>query len=624
MKIKLLPANIVIAFLSFCSVLFQPDAVYSQERVVALPAASNNNQRTGNTANKPTALGLPFFADFTTTQGFPSPALWNNQGGVYISNTMSGQQFSRGMAVFDANKQSSVPYDTLNPFHTVWADSLTSQPIDLSTNSPSDSLWLSFYYEPGGNGFLPKPEDSLILFFYNSQSEWVQVWETGGDTAQAFKRIMIPVNDTGYFTDHFAFRFVNKATHGISNSNWNLDYVLLNKNRHYNDTAINDIAFTTEPTNLLNDFTAMPYNQFKTNPARFLSDSLKAFLKNNGNQTGNINYGYQAKELLSGTNFTGAAGSISVTPNQAQTLTLPAFDFSNFNPLPAAKGKVVLQTKYFTSPVYPNESLENDTIVSNQVFDNYFAYDDGTAEEAYFLNLFPNAPGITAIENYMYLPDTLRGVSIYFPRTVPPSGSKEFSLIVYKSIAVNGGTDQILYQQDYYLPEYQDSINKFYTYRFDQPVAMDTGTYYIGIMQDAGGFSDSLYIGLDVNRTNGNHRYFNVDGSWQPSLISGALLVRPVAGAALPPTGIQSTDVKSVDFNVFPNPTRNTLNVFSAKVLNDASYTITDMLGRELLRGRLSKQLTTIDVHRLHSGVYIINILSGMMGVSQHKKFIRE
>jgi hypothetical protein len=62
----------------------------------------------------------------------------------------------------------------------------------------------------------------------------------------------------------------------------------------------------------------------------------------------------------------------------------------------------------------------NDTILRVTVFDNYLAYDDGTAERSYFLNLFPTLPGKIAIEHRLNIADTLRGVSVLLVSRYPP------------------------------------------------------------------------------------------------------------------------------------------------------------------------------------------------------------
>lgn len=604
-----------------CALLSTLNA-HAQEYAVPLPAIDAESNH-GPTAQKATALSLPFFDDFTDEGSAPNSGLWQDHL-VYLSNTFSDNQFSCGFAVFDANNAQTIPYDTLSPNHRVWADSLTSRTIDLSSHTPADSLWLSFYYEPQGNGYLPKPEDSLSLFFYNSAGQWVQVWATGGDSVPIFKQVMVPVKDTGFFNSQFSFRFVNRATHGISNSNWNLDYVYLNAQRNYLDTGISDIAYTRNSGNLLNDFTAMPYEQFRTNPNRFLADSLHAFLKNNGSTSATVSYGYSSKELLTGTTFGSANASQNFASYEQKNIAFDRYAFSSFSPPASSGGTVLLQTKYFAQPVYPNEPKANDTITQIQNFSNYFAYDDGSAEKAYFLHVAPDAPGTTATEFALYKKDTLRGVAIYFPRTVPPSNNKEFSLIVYKNIAINGsGNDQIIYQQDYYLPEFQDSVNKFHIYRFDDAVAMDTGVYYIGLMQSAGGFSDSLYIGLDVNREGGNHRYFNVVGIWEPSALPGALLLRPIVGAVLPSTGIQGLSNGATAMAVlYPNPASDKV-YFKSNNANfqKVTYEIKDLSGRTLMSGAI-RNSAVINISRLASGMYFFQAKS-QSGQMIRQKFIR-
>lgn len=622
MKFSVLKYPLLLLMLAFGLAVLPAFNADAQEYAVPLPALSAA-QSHAPTAQKATALSLPFFDDFTDESGQPNSSLWQDQL-VYLSNTFSDNQFSRGFAVFDANNGQSIPYDTLVPNHRVWADSLTSQTIDLSSHTPADSLWLSFYYEPQGNGYLPKPEDSLILFFYNSAGQWVRAWATGGDSVSVFRQVMVPVKDTGLFNSQFAFRFVNRATHGISNSNWIVDYVYLNAQRNYLDFGANDLAYTRNSSNLLNDFTAMPYEQFRSNPNRFLADSIHAFLKNNGSTGASINYGYSAKDLLTGTSFGDANGSQFFAPMQPRTLSFSMYSMGNFTPPAASKGRVLVETKYFAQSIYPDEPRDNDTIRQIQDFSNYFAYDDGSAEKAYFLHVAPDAPGTTATEFALYKKDTLRGVAIYFPRTVPPSNNKEFSLIVYKNIAVNGsGSDDIVYQQDYYLPEFQDSVNKFHIYRFDDAVAMDTGVYYIGLMQSAGGFSDSLYIGLDVNRAGGNHRYFNVDGFWQPSALPGALMLRPIVGAALPATGIrEGINAQTAKAWLFPNPATDEIYVHNNDIhFGKATYQITDLSGRVLMSGTVQNG-SAITIRRLVPGMYFFQAKS-QSGQMIRQKFIR-
>ena len=137
----------------------------------------------GSTAAKPSSLSLPFFEDFTDNDVYPSSAQWEDKQ-VFVNNNMAVNAISRGVATFDALDQFGVPYDTLLPYHQVYADSLTSKSIDLSSHTAADSVYLSFFYEPKGNGFAPKATDSLMLYFHSSTGSWDKVWSSAGSLPQ--------------------------------------------------------------------------------------------------------------------------------------------------------------------------------------------------------------------------------------------------------------------------------------------------------------------------------------------------------------------------------------------------------------------------------------------------------
>jgi hypothetical protein len=597
---------IKILFLFFCTGL--APLLHAQENTG--PLYENPDLQKGikkenpGTAAKPTALTLPFFEDFTDYAVYPSQDRWMDEL-VYINNTMGVNMISRGVATFDALDKKGLPYDSVTAYHQLYADSLTSQPIDLSSNAPVDSVYLSFFYQPKGNGFAPKPADSLMLFLLKSNGTWEKVWSRAGDSLQPFRQVMIPVTDTGYFYDNFQFRWVNLATKGISDSHWNLDYIRLDKNRTYDDTEIRDIAFTKAPQTILNDFSAMPFRHFKTNPASFLATNLTATLRNNGTTLQNIPAGYTAKVVATGTNLGSGTAAAPLSPDTDFDRTFPMYNAGGFTPADP-NGKVVYEHKYYCSSNYPGESKTNDTAVFQQVFDNYFAYDDGSAEQSYFLNLLPGAPGTTAVEYAVYAPDTLRGIAIRFARQVPSAAQKEFSIVVYKNIAFNGGTNELLYQEDYLVPAYGDSVNKLSVYAFEHPQFLNTGVFYIGIVQPAGGISDSLHIALDVNRSGGNHRYFNVDGTWQSSQLNGALLLRPLVGPALPVTGINDKNKNQFEWTLAPNPTLDHLHLM-INGTGTFQYVISDVQGRIIQTGKTGNN-GDIATGNLQPGMYFIKV----------------
>lgn len=591
-----------------CCVAWLP-RLYGQEFTAPLYENADLQRSSGNktrpgTAARPTLLGLPFFEDFTDNDVYPNTERWMEQL-VYVNNTMGVNMVSRGVATFDALNQKGVPYDTIVPYHQVYADTLTSQPVDLSSYAPVDSVYLSFFYQPKGYGFSPRPADSLMLYLLKSNGTWQKVWSSPGDTLQPFRQVMIPVRDTDYFNNGFQFRWINLATKGISDSHWNLDYIRLNKDRTYTDTAVNDIALTQAPLSLLNDFSAMPFRHFKTNPASFLATELSCTIRNNGNVLQSRPTGYTARVPATGTAL-GSGTATSALPAHADfTRTFPMYSAGTYSPADP-NGSVVFENTFYCNSNYPGESKVNDTIISRQVFDQYFAYDDGSAEQAYFLNLLPGAPGTTAVEYAVYTPDTLRGVAIRFPRQVPSAAQKEFSIVVYKDIAFNGGTNQLIYQEDYFTPTYEDTVNKLSIYRFEHPQLLNTGVFYVGIVQPAGGISDSLYIALDANRTGGNHRYYNVDGTWQSSQLNGALLLRPLVGPALPATGISDKTKTAINWSLSPNPANDYIHV-ALEGKGPFNYTISDVQGRILLSGSTGNN-ADIALGTLRPGMYFIKM----------------
>jgi hypothetical protein len=166
-----------------------------------------------------------------------------------------------------------------------------------------------------------------------------------------------------------------------------------------------------------------------------------------------------------------------------------------------------------------------------------------------------------------------------------------------------------LYQQDLYSPGYADTANHFWIYTFEEPLVLPAGTFYAGTMQPAESGSDSLYIGLDVNRIGGNHAYYNVLSSWSPSLVSGALMMRPILGGQIAGTKVNYIKSTNANWQVSPNPATDKVQFFNTgEVL--CEYMITDIQGHRLLSGKLNNS-KTVDVSALAPGIYFVNLING-------------
>lgn len=565
-------------------------------------------------AAKKTGLSLPFFEDFTGASPYPDATKWVDNE-VYINNTMGVHPISRGVATMDALNQYGLPYDTTNNYNFERADSLTSQPIDLSTNVPGDSIYLSFFYQPAGNGFYPLTQDTLFLYMRKKNGDWVINWMVQGSLLQPFQQVMIPVSDTNYLYDNFQFRFVNIAAFNYADAVWNIDYVRMDKNRNMYDTAINNIGFTTDPTFLLNDYTYMPYRQFLANANGERATQFMDSVRNNYGTSQGITYGLTTREAITNTPlYTAPLNNSVVLAGQSQELTYATY----INTVSAAPDAALdFENKFYIQSI-PGDPTDNDTIVRHQIFDNYVAYDDGTAEKSYFLNLFPSLPGYIEVEYHLNQPDTMRGMAIYFGRQVPLARQKFFSIAVYSSLAgVDGGTsDNLLKQQDLYTPSYVDEVNHFWYYTFDQPLVLPAGTFFAGTIQPANSGSDSLYIGLDVNRVGGNHVYYNVLSQWEPSQISGALMMRPLLGQVTHSSNVGDVAPQTENWLAYPNPASNYVQ-FSVADGKKAVYSITDISGRTLMNGQIANG-DKVNISRLSAGMYFVNLsFNGVAGTPQ-------
>ena len=126
-------------FFITCS-FFTADNLFAQE--LLLPLKSNSalkNQRMPARVQSVVALSLPFIDDFSGALPYPNPSLWADAA-VYINPN----------------------YGVNAPTYGV-ADYLTSQPINLGNKAPSDSVYLSFFYQPEGLGEQPDAKDSLVV-----------------------------------------------------------------------------------------------------------------------------------------------------------------------------------------------------------------------------------------------------------------------------------------------------------------------------------------------------------------------------------------------------------------------------------------------------------------------------
>lgn len=645
--------NIVFAILVLYATGVKAQEVLSGFNPNLPSKASSQNLRINN--EKSESLTLPFIDDFSDTKNFPNEDKWKDSY-VYINSTLPFNPYTIGVATFDIVDDEGEIYE--NAMASAFdADVLTSKPIRLdSVFDPTpkkltvnDSIYFSFLYQQGGIGNLPEINDSLMLEFFAGYSypndstieeKWINVWSAAGianDTSvvndSSFNFVMIRVDDTAFLKEDFKFRFRNKASINsnipswASNSDfWHVDFIYLD--HHRKPTSVftyPELSFANNAPSFLKKYQAMPYRHFKfsKNKPNLVKNNPPAFVNLNNldlqNQSAEVYYEIRVKDEL-----------IYTTQNNA-VFPIPPYINMGFNSYPSivsvfhdlfeypAIDSVVFSIRHIireenTGQV--NFIRSNDTIQFDQIFTNYFAYDDGSPETGY--GLTPRG-SILAYEFNPEIKDTLRGVDIFFNKTKGNANEQYFDLMIYKDEL---SSDNLIYKSADELTAFEDGFNNFHRYYFIDTLFLNEGDniidgkFYIALKQQ----SDAIMnIGYDLNNDAGNKTFYNVSGDWQQSIYNGALMIRPIVGKTLSGSSrvLPETPVLS-GLKTYPNPCSTGILKVEFKTFDpraDYSNIITlniyDNIGRKVLETNYSKE---INVSHFQNGIYFIKAINTESG----------
>lgn len=573
-----------------------------------------------STPNNKALLSLPFIDDFSQNYIFPNANLWQDMD-AYVNSSFPDNPITFGVATLDGLDSTGTPYNFPLPTSYGIADHLTSQQIDLTTII--DSVFLSFYYQPQGNGNKPETKDSLRLeFFRQSDSSWVRMWGVAGSPNQPFQKVMIPV-DTSFHNNEFQFRFINWATLSGNVDHWNIDYVYLNENRNHVDTALNDVSFITNHHSMLKELTSLPWSHYLTDTIGLVDTAMHVTYRNNHSVVRNVQYKYEIIEN------NGSGSSIELYPTTASNKPVQAY--SNFTEPQAVYNPptnnfsfpsgLLAQTKVFQIKNYftffgdpPDIHTNNDTVLSYQVFGSYYAYDDGSAEVGYGVQGIGSK---LAHEFNIKKSDTLTAFQIYFNPIMNNLSAQTFRLKVWSSLS----PEVEIYSQAATLftsPIYSNT-NEFLNYNLDVPLYLTTGTYYFGWEKIS---SEFLNVGWDVNTNNRTKVHFNAVGVWQTASFDGTLMLRPVFGSFPDPQVSIEEDKLNDDFEVYPNPTTDII-YFKNNSLKNNSYHIQliDVYGKVVTETEFSLS-NKLDVSTIPNGIYILHFINNKTNNSVIKKII--
>lgn len=605
-------------------------------------------------------LKLPFFDDFALSKnGLTDPKLWQQKGGTYVSNTMTTDHPTLNVVVFDGTDASGRPYR----FSTASVDingqgdtdTLTSQPIDLgglktvgvnAQNTEADSVYLSFYFRKEGLGELPDKGDSLLLQFKAKNGAWDNtVWGIDSWTMDTLKLkdgfIFVSVNvPRTYLYKGFQFRFRSRGRQSGRFDNWFLDYVYLNKKRFKTDQYLEDAAMVASISPFLKRYSSMPLEHFLVNPKAEIADSvstsliyLKKEIEKKAISTRFTLENDSTKSVIQRTTFSlkkldGSLDSNITTPGNVFQLIKIKPSPLNIDANLKKLNKVSFTLKFFATTTDNNNKTIlvdrqlNDTITSKAVLADYYAYDDGTAEYAAYMN---KPLGRVAVKFVLNKTDNVVGVKMNLVPILKNITDQDFTIFVWRNNQGKPGT--VAYQKSFKV-KYLDVRDQFIDFPFfyekdtiinnkpekikvQQGVTIDDSVFYVGWMQIG---SDPLAVGLDKNNKRSQHIFVNTGQQWaaytdfknDPNVayFDGSLLIRPYLGKKTSEI-ITSTPVEEdSDWKIFPNPTEGIIRWETDEVTDVHVFSIG---GSTMLQFPQASQ-KQINISSLPAGKYLIRL----------------
>jgi hypothetical protein len=252
----------------------------------------------------------------------------------------------------------------------------------------------------------------------------------------------------------------------------------------------------------------------------------------------------------------------------------------------------------------------NNRVSQLTVLDDYFAYDDGSAEVA-----IEGQPGNVIVQRYTaYVADQLTGIRLRLPRGLGGVGDQLLNLEVYGAgpdslpgELLYSAQEPILYAEDFY----NDSLQAFTSYALDEPLDLPVGDFFIGWRQPTA--DRSVPVGFDRNNQPEGVQYFDAGSGWRAleGATRGAIMIRPLlSGAEVMPTPIDDLPTDRLEIRVFPNPVAEILNITVPQgiSLQDLSYNIYGSDGRLVTTGRAS---TRISFEGFLPGFYLLECRVG-------------
>lgn len=543
---------------------------------------------------------------------------------AYHNYTHAVNPWTLGVVTFDGLDETGYPY-AIGTTQTGYADYLTSKTIDLSSYTPNDSIYLSFLVQRQGFGDAPELQDSLVLEFFDQASdEWDRIWATNGGPLNDFKFAHLRITHASYLTNGFRFRFKNYGALSGMLDEFHLDYVHLRNGSGYQDTLFKDFAFVYPIGSLIDTYTEVPWEHWVNDPTH-MNPKVKVVVRNGSNVAENFIDGSvkvdfngvnEGSFVLFGDYLCGDSDLSGDTINYLPRTTIVSYhDFTGgytFSTTPPANIKT-FDIIGNAGAQFPNLTL-NDSSYTQQVFENVYAYDDGSAEAAYGIS---QVQGRVALRFEPYQADTLLGVRICFVPTVKDLSNKLFLLTVWGDN--NGVPGTVLYEDEFFYPRtpiYEDGRGVYTDYILNNTeLPVGAGAFYVGMRQiDV----DPLNVGFDKNTPQPSKLFFSLNGgvNWSNSSQQGVPMIRPLIKTADNYNLAVDELTKEIDWNIYPNPTTGIVNIewrsegmFPGAVLVDSQGRVILDVQAEDLRFDLSDSPSGLYFLRLNNSQIVKKII---------------
>jgi hypothetical protein len=583
-----------------------------------------------------------FFDDFSTygTNIYPESDNWIDKNAT-ITLTYSDSAISFGVVTldcFDSQGQVYGPTDRTNA-----SDTLTSNVID---SIYGENNYLSFFIQGGGKVDAPEEEDSLLVEFYDSKSEdYVLFWSTTGYESHTFEQIILPIPDSLLEKDStFQFRFINYTSlsadevqgneGALSNAdNWHIDYVQIKNVNDINKMKlINDISIYEPLKPVFLNYSSIPYNHIQYSAGYLRGTNTINFRTDFPDTTNNLSI--KRSHIYIDINNTdtlekvGGNGGIELAttpdPNSFFEVTdnfIPIFKTYKYPS--AVEGTYHL--KSYLNISSHDQYLWNDTITREEIYKDYYAYDDGSAEFGFGITGSDAYNSAFASEFELYYEngaaDLLSGVYIYFNQAADDyTTDLEFQVLVWDS--EDGTPGELLYpstpliDQNFYTPDTSKTLNNptsgtngFMRIEFDNDISI-SGNFFVGIYQYT---EDFLNVGYDISLDSKSKIWYFTQNEWSSAanltkVPNGSLMIRPIFGHEFD-SGINTPSLQETkSVTIYPNPIKES---FSIKLPEENSnyyqyqLSIYNLLGERVVLGTLEE---TTNISYLPQGAYILQL----------------